>query len=320
MTIHDYTEEAVCKYLRTVLMVDDRLFKPKSEDATGQEDGDALDLSGAPDKSVSDSSDSVHIMGCFEQSDEASLNLLDEAPSSATETFSPDKVIDGFYRLGIVCGLYEPKPSEFSDGAIPQSLVDLCDHSDVFILDWKLMDNQTDSPVPALIEQLLNRDESCGEPRAVRFCAIYTDEALGTVFSALRSEIKAKLPQKSAEEDLPNYRIRLGGLTIRLYRKTDAPEAPGNSKRFVSSIGLAETIVQDFVAEYEGIMSATALRGIADIRSNAKRILDKFPPALDYALMVHAGLTVKEPTVPEDMQELLSDEIRSILSEPPSYR
>lgn len=314
MTIREYTEEAVRKYLRTVLLVDDRLFQPKSEEAAGQEDGDALCLSVAPDTSALYMADSVNIMDRFDQSKETFLN---EAPSPAAETFSPHKVVDGFYRQGIVCGLYEPKTSEFSDGTIPQRLVDLCDHSDVFILDWKLKDNQTDSPVPILIEQLLNRDDSCGEPRAVRFCAIYTDEALGTVFSALHSAIIARFPQKTIEKDLSNYRIHLGGLTIRLYRKTDAPEAADNSKRFVSSSGLAETIVQDFVAEYEGIMSATALRGIAEIRSNAKRILDKFPPALDYALMVHAGLTVKEPTVPEDMQELLSDEIRSILSSPP---
>lgn len=335
MTIRDYTEEAVRKYLRTVLLVDDRLFSSKSKNAAGQEDGGALDLFGIPNTLESGISSSDDERARCEQFEKASQNLLDEypshnlldeelspkpldkTPSPSAEPFSPQKVVEGFYRQGIVCGLYEPKTSEFSDGAIPQSLVDLCDHSDVFILDWKLKDNQADSPVPALVWQLLSRDESCGEPRAVRFCAIYTDELLGTVFSKLHSEIKTRFPQKNAAEDFSIYRIHLEGLTIRLYRKTDATEAAGNPKRFVPSADLAETIVQDFVTEYEGIMSATALRGIAEVRDNAKRILDKFPPALDYALMVHGGLTVKAPTVPEDMQELLSDEIRSILSESP---
>lgn len=335
MTIRDYTEEAVRKYLRTVLLVDDRLFSSKSKNAAGQEDGGALDLFGIPNTLESGISSSDDERARCEQFEKASQNLLDEypshnlldeelspkpldkTPSPSAEPFSPQKVVEGFYRQGIVCGLYEPKTSEFSDGAIPQSLVDLCDHSDVFILDWKLKDNQADSPVPALVWQLLSRDESCGEPRAVRFCAIYTDELLGTVFSKLHSEIKTRFPQKHAAEDFSIYRIHLEGLTIRLYRKTDATEAAGNPKRFVPSADLAETIVQDFVTEYEGIMSATALRGIAEVRDNAKRILDKFPPALDYALMVHGGLTVKAPTVPEDIQELLSDEIRSILSEPP---
>ncbi len=342
MTIREYTEDAVRKYLRTVLLVDDRLFTPKSENATGQEDGDALDLSGIPDTSGSGMSSSDHEMERFEQSEEVSrypldevpyrhplndvldrhpLNQtsdrhpLDEAPSPSSESFSAQKVVDGFYRLGIVCGLYEPKTSEFSNGAVPQRLIDLCDHSDVFILDWKLKDNQADSPVPVLIEQLLSQDETCGQPRAVRFCAIYTDAALGTVFSALHTEIKARFPHKTAEEDLPNYRIHLGGLTIRLYRKIDAPEAAGNSRRFVSSSDLAKTIVKDFVTEYEGIMSATALHGIAEVRSNAKRILDKFHPVLDYAFAIHSGLTISDPTVPEDLSGLISDEISSLIQE-----
>ena len=93
-------------------------------------------------------------------------------------------------------------------------------------------------------------------------------------------------------------------------------EADGTPTRFVSSHDLSEKIEKDFVSEYEGIMSANALCGIAKVRDNSKRILEKFPPALDYALMVHGGLTVKAPTTSEDLQELLSDEIYSILSEP----
>ena len=324
MSIREYTEDAVRKYLRTVLLVDDRLFPPKSENAIGQEDGGALDLSGVPDTTGSGMSSSDHEMERFEQSEEVlrhpldvvlDRHPLDEGTAQTTAFFSAQKVVDGFYSLGIVCGLYQPKTSEFSDDTVPQRLIDLCDHSDVFILDWKLKDNQADSPVPVLIEHLLRQDESCGQPRAVRFCAIYTDAALGTVFSALHTEIKARLPHNTAEEDLPNYRIHLGGLTIRLYRKIDAPEAAGNPKRFVSSTDLAETIVQDFVTEYEGIMSATALRGIAEVRSNAKRILDKFHPALDYAFAIHSGLTISDPTVPEDLLGLISDEISAIIQE-----
>ncbi len=326
MTIREYTVDAVRKYLRTVLLVDDQLFPPKSENANGQEDGGALDLSGVPDTSVSDRSGSDHEMERFEQSEEVSRNPLDEVsdrnpldetPSPATEVFSPQEVVDGFYRLGIVCGLYQPKTSEFTNGAVPSSLVDLCDHSDVFILDWKLKDNQTDSPVPVLLKRLLDKDESKGSPRAVRFCAIYTDELLGTVFGKLHTEIFNSSSDDSKKEDQQSFQMRLNGLTIRLYRKNNRPEADGSPTRFVSSSSLAETIVQDFASEYEGIMSATALRGIAEVRSNAKRILDKFHPALDYALLVHGGLTVKEPTAPEDMQDLLSDEIHSIISSSP---
>ncbi len=319
MTIREYTENAVRKYLRSVLLVDDQLFEPRCVNATRQDNASPFDLSGALDRNpLDEASDRNPLDEASDRNplDEASdRNPLDEAPSPETEDFSPQKVVDGFYRLGIVCGLYQPKTSEFSDDTVPQRLIDLCDHSDVFILDWKLKDNQADSPVPVLIEHLLRQDESCGQPRAVRFCAIYTDAALGTVFSALHTEIKTRFPHKTAEEDLPDYRIHLGGLTIRLYRKTNAPEAAGNPKRFISSTDLAETIVQDFVTEYEGIMSATALRGIAEVRSNAKRILDKFPKGMNPALVLHAGLTLNEKSIVADMSSLLGDEISSILND-----
>ena len=351
MSIHEYTKDAVRKYLRTVLLVDDQLFDMESEQATGQEDGGRLFPSGIPDTLGSGISSSDHEMerprhlednSCNPLDEEQSHNPLDDAPSRnpldeeqshnplddasprnpldddtypSQDSFSAPKVVDGFYQLSIVCGLYQPKTSEFLNGTVPQSLVDLCDHSDVFILDWKLKDNQPDSPVPVLIEQLLRRDESCGEPRAVRFCAIYTQEALGAVFSALHSEIKARFPQKTAEKDLPNYRIHLDGLTIRLYRKTDAPEAEGNPMRFVPSSDLAKTIIQDFVDEYEGIMSATALRGIAQVRDNTKRILDKFPKEMDPALVLHAGLTMHDADISKDITSLLSDETAAVLAD-----
>lgn len=333
MTIRDYTEEAVRKYLRTVLLVDDRLFSSKSKNAVGQEDGGALDLFGIPNTLESGITSSDDERARCEQSEKASQNLLDEdpshnllddelspkpldkTPSPSTEPFSPQKVIEGFYRQGIVCGLYEPKASEFSNGTVPSSLVDLCDHSDVFILDWKLMDNQNASPVPGLLAQLLERDDSMGEPRAVRFCAIYTDELLGTVFDKLHSEIFNKSSDDSKKEDLQSFQMSLNGLTIRLYRKNSGFEADGSPTRFVSSPDLAETIVQDFIAEYEGIMSATSLRGIAEVRDNAKRILDKFPKGMDAALVLHAGLTLKEKSIVSDLATLLGDETSSILAD-----
>ena len=312
MTIREYTEDAVRKYLRTVLFVDDQLFGSNCEDGARQEDDNLPDLSGVPDTSASSMASSDHVG----QSEEAPRDPLDDSSPSA-ESFSPQEVVDGFSGLGIVCGLYQPKTSEFSDGAVPASLVDLCDHSDVFILDWKLKNHHADSPVPVLLEQLFKRDAILGEPRAIRFCAIYTDELLSTVFSKLHTEIFDNSSDDSKKEDLQKFQMRLNGLTIRLYRKINMSEADGSPTRFVPSSVLAETIVQDFAFEYDGIMSATALQGIAEVRNNAKRILDKFPPALDYALLVHGGLTVKAPTAPEDMQDLLSDEIHSIISNSP---
>ena len=316
MTIREYTEDAVRKYLRTVLLVDDQLFGSKCENVTRQEDVNLTDLTGVPDTAAGSVISSSALGARSRQLDEASQNPQDEAPSPETEAFSPQNVVDGFYSFGIVCGLFQPKTSEFSNGVVPSSLVDLCDHSDVFILDWKLKDNQPDSPVPVLLKQLLDKDDSLGAPpRAVRFCAIYTDELLSTVFSILNSKIYDNSSDDSKKEDLQSFQMHLNGLTIRLYRKNNRAEADGSPTRFVSSSDLAKTIVQDFVTEYEGIMSATALQGIAEVRDNAKRLLDKFPKGMNPAIVLHAGLTLKEKSIVADMSSLLGDEISSILND-----
>ena len=148
---------------------------------------------------------------------------------------------------------------------------------------------------------------------AIRFCAIYTDQFLNTVFAELRTAIKEGFPEKSVVEEIAKFRIRVDGITIRLYRKNDLPEADGTPTRFVSSHDLAEKIEKDFVSEYEGIMSATALMGIAEVRDNAKRILDKFPREMDPALVLHAGLTMHDVDISKDITSLLSDEATAIL-------
>lgn len=315
MTIREYMEQAVRKYIRTVLLVDDQLFKPELDNAPKLARNPSSGVIGLPNTATESISKPDDKQMPDENSEEKSRHFMDEDSFPSTDSSFAQAVIDGFSRLGIVCGLYQPKTTEFSRGVIPQNLTNLCDHSDVFILDWKLKDGQADSPVPELLEELFKRDESLGAPRTIRFCAIYTDQFLSRVFAELCMTIKKRFPTKMVEEDRSIYRIRLDGLSIRLYRKINTPEIDGNPIRFFSASDLAEAIVRDFASEYEGIMSATALQGIAEVRNNTKRILDKFPKGMDPALVLHAGLTIKGKGIVSDITSLLGDEISSVLSD-----
>lgn len=311
MNIHEYTVAASKKYLRTVVFVDDCLFSSVSNDINQRGNEEPLDLSGPSDTANRKG-------GLSEQTPKESsgenVSLNPPPGNKSSDSFSPQQVIAGFAQLGVVCGLYPPQEKhQQADAELVNELLPLCNHSDVFILDWKLHRKMEmeDSPIPGLLTEIVIRDLENGNPAPIRFCAIYTDLDPDAVCPFLRHVLRRNLAKYHIAIDDNSYCIHLHGLTIHVYGK--AMQHPNH----VDSANLAERILQDFVAEYEGIISATALRGIAEVRDNAKRILDKFPPALDYALMVHGGLTVKNPTVPEDMQELLADEIRSILSEPP---
>ena len=301
MTIKEYTEQAVRQYLRTVLFVDDHIFSSGSSTANEHAGKEVAKLPPMPDS---------------ENKDDVAGNRENAMPvqlegSEATQEVNPQDIVEGFAKEKIVCGLYQPESTDFSNESTRNQLIDLCKHADIFILDWKLgshVQTVEQSPIPDILSTLIESDLLYNDPKPIRLCAIYTSLSPDTIHPFLKQILINKFGPQGITIDGESNRLHLGGLTIQIYGKAEEQD------NYVSAVELANRIIKDFTIEYEGIMSATALYGIAAVRDNAKRILDKFPPSLDYALMLHAGLTVEAPTVPEDMQDLLADEIHSILS------
>ena len=124
------------------------------------------------------------------------------------------------------------------------------------------------------------------------------------VFSALKTE------DPLAQKDDVKFNLRAGGLTVYVYGKEAA-----TSPCAVQAEDLAKRIITDFAKTYEGIMPALALRGIASIRDNTKRILDKFPAGMDPAFVLHAGLTIEGKGISEDVVNLIGDELSAVLAD-----
>ena len=108
------------------------------------------------------------------------------------------------------------------------------------------------------------------------------------------------------------YAIRKNNLTVVIYGQ-EVASCHIDESQVVSPEGLANRIVHDFAKTYEGILPALALRGVASIRNNVKRILDKFPADMDPAIVLHSGLTIKEREISTDVASLLGDEMVSVL-------
>lgn len=313
MTIREYSVEATHQYLRTVLLVDDQLFTKGNGIAASLGETNLPDIVSMPDTT---NPAAVVGQGPTESTVSSDSSITDTiAPKDSSGNrrtdslpFCPQTVVEGFAKHGMVCGLYQPTTVDFEADPGLSSLIALCDRADVFILDWKLKCGEPKSPVPELLDQLLSKSKGIGDPKPIRFCAVYTSLSEDTAFEELIQALEASHPTLKINTNLEQLKVSLQGLTIRIYGKSK------DQINHVPSSGLASRIIQDFSFEYEGIMSAAALRGIAAIRENAKRILERFPPSLDYDLMVHGGLTVKDPTVSDDIQDLISDEIHSVLS------
>lgn len=301
MTISEFSRDAVCRYLRSVVLIDDNLFNASGRHSQQS----ALDLDGPP----------ILI-----------LNKDGVAPDLATMTFEADEddcraddnwvdarsVTDGFAKEGIVCGVYEPKEfpeTNFESDGNFKTLLKVCTNADVFILDWHLFrGNQNENAVVHLLKYILSEDNRNTSPKPVRFCAIYTAERVDAICDKVYTALKQI--ESSARQDVDARKVCAGGLTVCIYAKEEA-----TSSGAVAAKDLANRIIEDFSKTYEGIMPALALRGIASIRDNAKRILDKFPAGMDPAFVLHAGLTIAGKRISEDVVNLIGDELSAVLAD-----
>jgi hypothetical protein len=62
-------------------------------------------------------------------------------------------------------------------------------------------------------------------------------------------------------------------------------------------------------------MPAFALHGLASVRKNTKRLLDRFHAELDGAFLLHRALVLKDRDAFDELPELLSDEILAVLED-----
>lgn len=324
--ISEFTDKAVREYLRTVVLIDDKAFESAGRDnsdgpATNQspvertsaENGDdASDLSGIETIPSQGDADTVPSSGATAEAQHTEDSTAESTGESAS--FNPQGVVSGFAAEGIVCGLYSPQsmnvPVDVTCNEF-KKLERMCANSDVFILDWLLNPHDSESPVPKLLQELIATSEGEGAPKPIRFCAIYTRENPVGAFSKLCDFLDETYPEARQKTDTEKLSLQIKGISVVAYGK-DVRTAEGH---YVPSSELATYIIRDFAKRHEGILPASALKGIAAIRNNTNRLLYKFPADLDPALIVHAALTLDGNNISSDLTTLIGDEINSILED-----
>lgn len=300
MTISEFSRDAVCRYLRSVVFIDDKLFSTQHLSV----ENETLLIDGQPDLGINggtaslDSDSGMEIPGGVAQGGGV-VRFNNKSQEDALA------ITDGFAKEGIICGVYKPMffpEKDFENEGSFTTLLNVCKNADVFILDWQLF-KENDKAVAQLLSHILTEDKSSSVPNPVRFCAIYTNSIVDTVCVKIFEALQRIVPETKRQ----GLKLSAGGMTVCIYARGDNSPGP------IAAEDLAGKIISDFAKTYEGILPSLALRGIASIRENTKRILDKFPREMDSALLVHAGLTLEDPSVVEDVLVLLTDEVKSVL-------
>lgn len=239
----------------------------------------------------------------------------DAAPTTSHEenagvVFHPRQLVDSFAQQGIVCALYEPQKGFSTD--VNSLLFKLCERADVVILDWELFGGGGNNILP-LIENLANQSQNA-YPHHSRLCVIYTGTPdLSRVNARIYDHLKAK--NIDCDQDPSPTTLNSGSMKVVVLGKPTSGRSESQKEFEVLEASLPERIIREFAAMHTGVLPAYALSGLAAIRGNTKRILDKFHKDLDGAFLVHRAATLRQEEAFEQLPELLAEEILSVLTE-----
>ncbi len=225
--------------------------------------------------------------------------------------YHPRQLMESFAQKGIVCALYEPRKGFQTTPS--SELFRLCERADVIILDWDLHTDGGDG-VSDLLAELIKKSE--GElPHHVRFCAIYTSEQRLHNIMGLLLE---KLEGRGCSVEVVQGRLHLiaGATRVSIFGKpASISRSPDDAEYEVPEEELAERVIGDFAKLHHGVLPAFALHGLASVRRNTKRLLDKFRGELDGSFLLHRALILNTSEAFDELPELLSDEIRAVLED-----
>ena len=233
-----------------------------------------------------------------------------EANESVEQPYHPKDLVSSFAREGITCALYEPKEGFSTD---PDSeIFKLCERPDIIILDWDFSGDQGSKALDliiALIEQ--SKKEF---PHHARLISIYTsDYSLVGVANKVADRLKAK--GLDAEPDRASCRLRSGATRLMVLGKPVSRFGEEDVNFTVKESDLATKLIDEFVEMNSGILPSYALHGLAAIRRNSKRILDRFHGDLDGAFLLHREFVFSSEEAFDQLPELLAEEIRAVIED-----
>lgn len=296
-TLQQFSLEATRRYLQSVVFVDDEIFDKR----TGLAVAEVGDLPKQRKKVYQPEKNSSEPEAPADVASE--LKEHDENEGS----YRPKDLVSSFAREGIICALYEP-PDEFQVDPDTE-IFKLCERPDIIILDWDLSGDAGRKTLD-LIAALVNQSEK-EFPHHIRLLTIYT---IDPSLEGVANQISDRLVEEGlqADPDRSSFRIQSGATRILIFGK-DRPRIGDEEQFSVKEKDLAVRLISEFAEMNSGILPAYALHGMAAIRRNSKRILDRFHGDLNGAFLLHRALSKGSEEAFDQLHELLADELEAVL-------
>src|SRR6185295_13693180 len=167
----------------------------------------------------------------------------------------------------------------------------------------------------ALIENLIKSGNRVA-PHHVRLIAIYTNtQSLQTIANSIFQHMP-RVQIVAEPIDGCAFRLQAGSSRIVVLGKAGGATRVDPEQPFtVSEVDLAARLLQEFASMNMGILPSCALLGMAAVRQNSRRILDKFRNGLDGQFLLHRALIRGSEEAFDQLPELLGDEFKAIIED-----
>jgi len=296
-TILDFSRVAARQYLESAVFIDDNIYKIDSGRPASPEEIVVRELKPAiVEPTETDATASAQ-----------ELNLPERRP------FRIKDLIDSFAEQGIVCAPYEPEPGFATD---ENSVVfKLCETADLVILDWDFHEVGITGTAPKTLIGSLIKSGNRVAPHHIRLIAIYTNTIdLPSISNSIYQYLES---QDCSAEPVGGSALRLqsGATRILILGKDGIRRAADQEEFTVNEMALAERLVNEFADMNSGLLPTYALHGMAAIRRNSKRILERFHGDMNGAFLLHRAFSMESEEAFDQLPALLAEEVEAVLDD-----
>ena len=277
------------EFLQTAVVVDDGLYSKALEDTL-------------PPAEINDPTELP--------ANEAVIGDVENAPTTNAykRTLDADAVMEGFFKEEIICATIRPTQERPIGSA---DYLALLKKADLVVLDWNLVDdNGTDDAgqqAKEIIKSLVARQEGGTRFRVI---VVYTG---GTELATADQEIVELLAGEGFDSGGDIH--RRDHTVIAVYAKEGGIVDGVDEGRQFGEAELGSKCVDIFAEATRGFLSNAVLKGMALIRGESHKLLNRFSEKCDPAFLFHRMLTSPPSDVEDQVIPLIVAEIEAILFE-----
>jgi hypothetical protein len=215
--------------------------------------------------------------------------------------------MDAFLKVDVICGLYKPEPRE----QMVELSVKAAQHADIVILDWYLLDSNSQT-AKEIVRRILKSD--LDENGRLRLIAVYTAvQDLSSMATELLSIIKDEEGLRDRFELAPNGHALISPETrVSFINKTNVLGT--TDIEVVSERDLPDRLIEEFAFITEGVLATFAVNSIAAVRRAAHHIVAVFRKELDGAYVAHRCSITHPEDAKEFATEMVASEIRNVIT------